>query len=257
LIAPHIDLHRGGATYAWTYRALAETQPVDTYLLLGTCHTSMSTPLAVTRKPYATPFGPAPVDHDVLDALEAAYPGDLYADELSHRAEHSLEFQAVYLRALGLVGEDAGRIVPLLCGSLHEWVEPGQRPGDVAAVATAVEALRAALAAAPGRVCLVAGADLAHVGPQFGDRSKVSAAFAARVERADREMLDIICRGDAEAFYCQVMLDQDARRICGLAPIYYLLALIGPAAGRCVKYSQWIDPAGRGSVTYAGVVFEE
>ncbi len=147
--------------------------------------------------------------------------------------------------------------MPILCGSLHEWVELGQRPGDVAAVATAVEALRTALAAAPGRVCLVAGADLAHVGPQFGDRAKVSAAFAARVERADLEMLDIICRGDAEAFYRQVMFDHDARRICGLAPIYYLLALLGPTAGRCVKYSQWIDPAGRGSVTYAGVVFEE
>jgi hypothetical protein len=53
------------------------------------------------------------------------------------------------------------------------------------------------------------------------------------------------------------MLDQDARRICGLAPIYYLLALLGPASGRCVKYSQWIDQGGRGSVTYAGVVFEE
>jgi MEMO1 family protein len=256
LIAPHIDLHRGGATYAWTYRALAETQPVDTYLLLGTCHTSMSTPLAATRKRYATPIGPAEVDHDLLDSLEAVYPGDLYADELSHRAEHSLEFQAVYLRALGLVGDGAGRIVPLLCGSLHEWVEPGQSPREVALVATVVEALRSALAAAPGRVCVVAGADLAHVGPQFGDRARVSAAVAARVGRADLEMLDIICSGDAEAFYRQVMLDHDGRRICGLAPIYYLLALLGPTTGRCLKYSQWIDPAGRGAVTYAGVVFE-
>ena len=48
----------------------------------------------------------------------------------------------------------------------------------------------------------------------------VSAAFAARVERAEREMLDITCQGDAEAFHRQVMLDHDARRIYGLAPIY-------------------------------------
>ena len=121
----------------------------------------------------------------------------------------------------------------------------GQRPGEVEPVATAVAALRTALASAPGRVCLVAGADLAHVGPQFGDRSPVSAPFAARVERADREMLELVCRGDADGFYRQVMLDQDARRICGLAPIYYLLALLGPANGRCVKYSQWIDQGGR------------
>jgi MEMO1 family protein len=257
LIAPHIDLHRGGATYAWTYRALAETRPADVYVLLGTCHNSMSMPLAAIRKPYATPFGPAPVDYDLLDALEAAYDGDLYADELRHRTEHSLEFQAVYLRALGLVGEGAGRVVPLLCGSLHEWVEPEQSPLSAAPVRDALAALRTAFATAGGRVCLLAGADLAHVGPQFGDPWLVSAAQSERVGRDDRAMLEFICRGDAEGFYRQVMLDHDARRICGLAPIYYLLALLGPASGRCVKYSQWVDGGGRGAVTYAGVLFEE
>jgi hypothetical protein len=53
------------------------------------------------------------------------------------------------------------------------------------------------------------------------------------------------------------MLDADARRICGLAPMYYLLALLGPAQGRLLKYSQWVDPRGQGAVTYAGVLFDE
>jgi hypothetical protein len=45
--------------------------------------------------------------------------------------------------------------------------------------------------------------------------------------------------------------------VCGLAPIYYLLSLIGPTEGRLLKYTQWVDPQGQGSVTFAGVIFEE
>ena len=256
LIAPHIDLHRGGPTYAWTYRALAETEPADVYLLLGTCHTPMDSPLAASRKAYDTPLGQAPIDRDLLGRLEQHYPGDLYADEYSHRAEHSLEFQALFLRYLERVGPACGTTVPLLCGALQQWVRPGKGPGATPQVAEAVAALRAAVAESGRRVCVIAGADLAHVGPQFGDRELVDSDFAARVEQGDSEMLERICRGDAEGFYWQVMDENDARRICGLAPIYYLLALLGPTEGRLLRYSQWIDERGAGSVTYAGVIFE-
>ena len=185
LIAPHIDLHRGGATYAWTYKALAESQPAELYVLLGTCHTSMSAPLAMTREAYATPLGPAPLDTDFADRLESLFPGDLYQAELSHRTEHSLEFQAVYLRHLERVGGGGpGKIVPILCGSLHEWVVEGGSPADTAAVADSVAALREALAQTGKRVCLVAGADLAHVGPQFGDRAPITSARLSEVSGA-------------------------------------------------------------------------
>jgi AmmeMemoRadiSam system protein B len=256
LIAPHIDLYRGGPTYAWTYRALAETRPAEVYLLLGTCHLPMDSPLAASRKAYDTPFGEAPIARDLLGALERHYPGVLYADEFCHRGEHSLEFQAVFLRYLQRVGQSVGAIVPLLCGSLQQWVEPGRSPGDTPRIAETVAALRGAVAKSGRRVCVVAGADLAHVGPQFGDSDPVDRSFAARVERRDAEMLERICQGDSEGFYRQVMADQDARRICGLAPIYYLLAMLGPAEGRLLRYSQWIDERGAGSVTYAGVIFE-
>jgi MEMO1 family protein len=256
LIAPHIDLYRGGTTYAWTYAALAERQPADLYVLLGTCHTPMHSPLAATGKAYDTPLGPATPDHRFLRLLESCYPGDLYQDEYQHRGEHSLEFQAVYLRYLGLTGETNGAgVVPLLCGSLHEWCSTGDSPLRRPEVAQVVAALREAIASYPGRVCLLAGADLAHVGPQFGDRVMVTSAVREAVETADRAMLELICRGDAEGFYEQVMSDGDARRICGLSPIYYLLELLGPADGHLIRYDQWVDAEGQGAVTFAGVIF--
>ncbi len=256
VIAPHVDLHRGGPTYAWAYKALAESSPADIYVILGTCHTPMGTAFAATRKPFETPFGPVPSAGDFLDRLQSLYGMDLFADEFSHRAEHSIEFQAVYLRYLGLAGGEArGRIAPILCGSFPGLVPPGGSPMEVPAVGQFVEALRAAVAEYPGRVCIIAGADLAHVGPQFGDPSPVTNAFLERVAEGDQEMLEFVARTDAEGFYQQVMRDDDSRRICGLSPIYVMLAALQNAQGRVLKYTQWVDSTGYGSVTFASVVF--
>lgn len=255
LIAPHIDFHRGGPTYAWGYRALAEAPPADRYVILGTIHTPMASAFAATRKPYDTPFGPAPVDHAFLNALARRYRRDLLADEFSHRNEHSIEFQAVYLRYLGLAGAGRAKVVTILCNSPHALVSDGRPPSEAAEVVEFVQALRETIATAPGRTCLIAGADLAHVGPQFGDPFAVTAAVLRQVEASDREMLEHVCRGDADGFYRQVMRDGDARRICGLAPIYTLLAALGPARGELLRYAQWADPSGRGAVTFASVAF--
>jgi hypothetical protein len=217
----------------------------------------MTTPLAATRKPYATPFGPAPVATEFLDLLESQYSGDLYADEFSHHAEHSLEFQAVHLRYLERVGGTTeSAIVPLLCGSLHDQIEPGGDPRSTACLEKAIEALGRTIAMVGRRVCLLAGADLAHVGPQFGDAVPLTRSRLEEVERGDAEMLENIRRADADGFYRQVMADSDARRICGLAPIYFVLSLLDGASGRLLRYDQWVDSAGWASVTYAGVIFE-
>ena len=123
LVAPHIDLHRGGHSYAWGYGALAESEPADLYVLLGTCHMPMRRPFAATRLPYDTPFGPVTADREILDRLQVRSPFGIFEDELSHRREHALEFQAVYLRHLGHSGEGApAQVLSILC------VPPGRAP---------------------------------------------------------------------------------------------------------------------------------
>jgi len=100
LIAPHIDFHRGGPTYAWAYRALVERSDADLFVILGTCHGGMADPFAATLKPYDTPLGAAEVDRGFFEALQRRYRHDLLASEAAHRSEHSVEFQAVMLRRL-------------------------------------------------------------------------------------------------------------------------------------------------------------
>jgi hypothetical protein len=81
LLAPHIDFHRGGSTYAWAYKELLERSDADLYVVLGTCHAGMPDPFAVTLKPYDTPLGAVPVDRDFYEALSRRAGQDLLASE--------------------------------------------------------------------------------------------------------------------------------------------------------------------------------
>jgi AmmeMemoRadiSam system protein B len=252
LIAPHIDFHRGGSTYAWAYREVLERSDADLYVVLGTCHAGMADPFAVTLKPYDTPLGPVPVDREFYDALSRRAGQDLLASEPAHRAEHSIEFQAVMLQHI--VGRRRPfAILPVLASYLHESVGSGGDPEADPRVSRFVDALRETMAASSRRVCLVAGVDLAHVGPRFGDPKPNTATSLARVERADRAMLESVVGVDARGFYAGVAADHDARRICGLSPIYTLLRLLPEAPGRLLRYTQWPDP--QGAVTFCAVAF--
>lgn len=255
LIAPHIDFHRGGPAYAWAYRAAAEAAAADCFIVFGTAHAGLDGhPFAATAKAYETPFGPLSVDEEVLQALERRAPSDLFAAELAHRTEHSIEFQAVCLRYL-YRRPDEVRIVPILASFAHECLAQGRDPGDDPGVRGVLDAIRETMAAVPRRYCLIAGADLAHVGPRFGDPAPVSPAQLARVEAEDRALLALVAAADPRGFVAAVARDGDSRRICGLSPIYALLRTLPGGRGRLLTYGQWPDP--QGTVTFASLAFEE
>ena len=252
VIAPHIDFHRGGPAYAWAYRELAERSEADLVVIFGTCHAGMEHPFALTRKDHASPLGPVPVARDFVEALAARARQDCFGAEGAHRAEHSIEFQVVFLRYLW-AGRREFEIVPVLTSFAHEAMVLGRRPDDDPRIPRFLEALAETAAAAGRRVVFVAGADLAHVGPRFGDPLPVSAAELERIENEDRDMLGAVEAGDPEAFFASVARDDDRRRICGLSPIYTLLRALGGARGTLKQYGQWPDP--QGVVTFASVVF--
>jgi len=194
------------------------------------------------------------VDHEVVEALVRRAPGELFAAELAHRVEHSIEFQAVCLRYLHRTREDV-RIVPILASFVHECLTRGRDPATQPAIAGVLDALRETMAAVPRRYCLIAGADLAHVGPRFGDPEPVSRARLARIEVEDRALLSLVTGVDPGGFLAAVAADGDSRRTCGLSPIYTVLATLPAGRGRLLRYGQWPDP--EGVVTFASVAFEE
>jgi AmmeMemoRadiSam system protein B len=252
VIAPHIDFHRGGPAYAWAYRDVAERCDADLFVVLGTCHAGMEHPFALTRKAYETPLGPAAVAGDFVEALARRAGQNCFGSEIAHRAEHSIEFQAVFLRYL-FAGRRDVEIVPVLASFAHEALARGRGPEDDPRVPRFLEALAETAAASGRRVALVAGADLAHVGPRFGDPEPVSGAALERIAAEDRAMLEAVETGSAAAFFESVARDEDRRRICGLSPIYGLLRALGGGRGALRRYAQWPDP--QGVVTFASVVF--
>ena len=252
VIAPHIDFHRGGPAYAWAYRDVAERCDADLFVVFGTCHAGLREPFALTRKDYETPLGAAATDRDFVDALARRARHDCFASELGHRNEHSIEFQAVFLRYL-FGGRRDFTIVPILASFAQEALARGKRPEDDRRVACFLDAVAETAAAQRRRVAFVAGADLAHVGPRFGDPAPVSPDELARIEREDRAMLEPVARGDAAGFFTSIEADGDRRRICGLSPIYALLRCLGGTSGALRHYGQWPDP--QAVVTHASVVF--
>lgn len=221
LVSPHIDYERGCHTYARAYRALDDAPP-DLVVVFGTDHVGVDHCFTLTRKAFATPLGEVPVEADLVDGLAARLGPRLFADELHHRGEHSIELQAVWLRHLW--GERTPPMLPVLCGPV--------RRAEMRPFLTALRELTAAR-----RVLVVAGADLAHVGPRFGDEP-VARAGKEEVEAADREALAAAVRGDADGFYGSIARINDRFRVCGLSPIYAALAFAGAGRGALLDYAQ-------------------
>jgi MEMO1 family protein len=158
----------------------------------------------------------------------------------------------VFLRYL-FGGRRDFTVVPVLASFAHEALARGREPESDPRVARFLDALGATVAASGRRVAIVAGADLAHMGPRFGDPEPISDGELQRIEREDRAMLRAVEAGDAAAFFGAVAAEGDRRRICGLSPIYALLRVLGGATGDVRHYGYWPDP--QGVVSYTSVVF--
>ncbi len=251
VICPHIDYARGGPIYAQLWdRARRAVAEADRFLVLGTDHAGGPGSLTLTRQSYHTPLGLLPTDVEAVDAVaEAMGPDAAYALELNHRAEHSVELAAVWLRFLA--GNRDVKMVPVLCGSFQPYTEGEGRPVEDPSWKAASEVLRDI--ARRERTLVVAAADLAHMGPEFGDPQPMGPAEKSSLSSADARMLDTICRGDAEGFLDQLVEERDRRKVCGLPPIYLMLKLLDQVVGEKVAYS--ICPAPSNSVvSVAGVL---
>jgi AmmeMemoRadiSam system protein B len=253
LVAPHIDPWRGAVCYGAAYNTFAQALPADadTFVLLGTSHAPMKEPFALCRKAFATPLGQVDADLASIDAIAKACDFDPYADQFNHKREHSLEFQAVFLRHM--LGKRKARIIPILAG-LGEQQNTGDSPSESRSIGKFLEAVRKVIEAT--NAVVIAGADLAHVGPRFGDPRPLDEKERRVLDDTDRESLDLATGVDAEGFWKQVADDLDTRRVCGLAPVYSLLRVIDPKSkGELRHYEQTVDPDEGSIVSHAAMGF--
>jgi MEMO1 family protein len=254
LLAPHIDYARGGRTYAWGYKELAERSSASLFVVIGTSHYSRHR-FTLTRKNFKTPLGVAATDQAYIDGLVKHYGDGLFDDELmAHMPEHSIELEIVFLQYL-FEGKRPFRIVPLVVGSFHDVVADGSPPVDQEDIGRMVEALRAMEREMKEEICYLISGDLAHIGPKFGDHCPAAGPWLDESRASDQAILRQAESADPAGYFRVIAAENDCRRICGLPPTYTVLEAIKPGFGKVLDYDQYVHPRGHESVSFASVAF--
>lgn len=252
LIAPHIDFNRGGPCFAWAYKALAESEPPDLFVVLGTGHSARQ-PFVMSRKDFETPFGKVRANRDLIDEIAGAAPLNVFADELAHKEEHAIEFQAVFLKYL--YPDHDISFVPILCGSFHEMVDRKASPEFAPVVAEFVQVLKDVLGASGKRICFIAGVDLSHVGQRFGDADILTDDFVADVEGVDRALIEKAGNLDADGYFDVVIKECDRTRVCGTSSIYTMLQVLDASRGELLNYDHIVDHETQQMVSFVSMAF--
>ncbi|MEO5930561.1 MAG: AmmeMemoRadiSam system protein B [Candidatus Kapaibacterium sp.] len=252
VVAPHIDFRVGGISYGPAYNALRHSD-ADTFVIFGTSHRVNRDTFMISRLDFETPLGMMPTDREFIDHFRANLPFQLTRDETPHRREHSIEFQAVFLRHI-FPDRDIN-IVPILTGGLHEYVEfaNGTAENDQR-LNTLYGTLERTAEELGRKVCYIAGADLCHIGRKFGDDFDAR-SILEEVREFDYQVLEQAARPDAEGFLKVLTGVRNKYRVCGVAPIYATLRSAKPATGEVLCYAQWDESERDSAVTFASLAF--
>lgn len=251
VLAPHMDYARGGVSYGWAFKELAERTRARLFVIVATSHYSGER-FTLTRQHFRTPLGLCETDQRAVDILRREYGPGVFADPFAHYPEHSVELEVVLLQH---VIREPFRIVPLLCGSFADRVAVNSTVADDLARMTA--ALRTLEAEIGEPVCYLISGDLAHIGPKFHDPLPLDDGRLAASRRQDDRILAQLEAADPAGYFGVIAGEGDERNICGLPPTWLTLTATTPAGGRVLHYQQFVHPERHESVSFAAAAFDQ
>jgi AmmeMemoRadiSam system protein B len=209
LICPHAGLIYSGPVAAYAYRLL-RGRTFDVAILVGPSHFVGFDGVSIYASGgFETPYGVAPIDQPVAQALLGASP-IVREHPAAHAREHSLEMQLPFLTRLA----PAAAIVPLVMG--YQTADTARALAD--ALAAAVRGRNA---------LLIASTDLSH----YHD--------AATAARLDRVVLDCLERFDADAL--QAALAGTPEHACGGGPTVAVMRAARLAGARDAAVLRYAD----------------
>jgi AmmeMemoRadiSam system protein B len=248
LVAPHIDPEIGKRVYASAYRSIRSARP-RRILLLGTGHSLDDAYFGLTEKDHETPLGLVKTDRQAVRRLKKAGGKAVSAYDISHRQEHSLEFQLLFLQHLF---GSSFTSVPILCGSFGRDLERVSRPSDIPAVAEFLAVLRALWAEDPARTLVIAAVDFSHIGPKFGHRERAT-SILLEAKRHDQALIAALGASDGRAFWAESRRTGDRYNVCGFSTLASLLDAIPRLKGRLLDYEFWKEEATQSAVSFAAI----
>ncbi|MEW5901918.1 MAG: AmmeMemoRadiSam system protein B, partial [Acidobacteriota bacterium] len=197
-----------------------------------------------------TPLGRVETDKEAVRELRQAGGKAVSAHDISHRREHSLEFQLVFLQHL--FGASF-TLVPILCGSFGDHLEKVSRPSEIPQVADFLAVLRAWREADQERTLIVAGVDFSHIGPKFGHRERAT-ALLLEAKKHDQALIAALTGGDVAAFWAESRRVRDRYNVCGFSALASLLEALPPVKGQLLGYEFWREEPTQSAVSYAAIV---
>ena len=250
LVAPTYDLKQAGPIYAWAYKELQEAAQPDLYVVIGTAYAGLDNLFAVTDKDFETPLGVVRSDQAVLSKIKERFP-IVFAEDLCHQTEHAIEFQLPFLQYV--VGTKRPvTIVPILCSfSALSFSDQHVRQS----VEAFLGGLRDILANSGRDYCVIAAAELAHLGMRYGDKEPPTDFSFHRSMQHDLEMLKPVEERKPDEFANYIIKEHDQRRVSGFSSIYSLLRLIEAESGQVLRYDRGITDQYNSTVTFASMAF--
>lgn len=251
LVSPHIDLGVGHKVYSSAYQMLRHVAP-SRVLLLGVGHHMMKHLFSLTDKAFETPLGRVESEPPVIHDLQKIG-GDIVApDDFSHRSEHSIEFQVIFLQHM--LPKGSFTIMPVLCGPVQSTLPEYSRNAYLDQAGSFLQELKR-LAEEPDRETLiVAGVDFSHIGPKFGHEMPAG-YLKNQAEAHDTSLLKYLSELDAKGFWQESRKEKDQFNVCGFSALACLLEILPPSEGRILDYEIWHEEATRSSVSFSAMAF--
>ncbi|MBC7361958.1 MAG: AmmeMemoRadiSam system protein B [Candidatus Aminicenantes bacterium] len=250
LVSPHIDLRVGSRIYSLAYRQLTGCS-YERVIILGTGHFLEDGIFSLTEKDYSTPLGRVRTDKKIVRKLKEAGGELVAAHDLAHKKEHSIEFQLIFLQHL--LGDNF-ELIPILCGSFHQWLTKASRASEIPGIEPFLSALKELASAREKRTLIVAGVDLSHIGPKFGHRQR-----AAELKKAtlafDDKIIEALLRLDAVTFWRLLQETWDSFNVCGFPALATLLEIMPAEKGYFLGYDLAEEPATQSAVSFMALAF--
>jgi AmmeMemoRadiSam system protein B len=244
VVSPHIDFERGGDSYGMIWEQVRDQlKDVELVVVFGTDHNGEGPRLTLTNQDYRTPLGMLDTDTELVDeiarilATDSTIDDHPFADEFNHANEHSIELATVWLHRA--IGNSDAKMLPILCGSFGGLLEDDAlNIDDHPAISRVIRLLQSV--AGERRTIFIAAADLAHVGPAFGDTELMpkESEDRRRVESEDEVLMEAIVSGSRRRFFDAIRKNDDRNRICGFAPIYMTMWAADTTIGTWNGYQQ-------------------
>jgi hypothetical protein len=239
-IVPHAGFVYSGPCAAHAYRRIAESERIDTFIILGPNHTGMGAArTALSKKDWETPFGLVKNDKALADQILNGT--DIVESDLNHSHEHSIEVQ---LPLLQFIKDTGFSFIPISVSQSIDFNKVGDQ-------------MKKILSSQDKRVCVIASSDFTHYGNSFG-YLPFQDNIAENLKELDMGAIDLIKKKDPDALLDYV--DRTGATICGIHPILLILKIAGPVCSspRLLKYYTSGDLTGdySTSVSYASISFE-